>query len=332
MKKIIIISLSLAIFSISNAFANINIEFPKENATIPSTTFFVEWICENDFEISVKDKNENNVFEENFSVTCEEKKFKQEISLKDSSLEKIKILALNNGNTEAERNIFINLGSAPNPATFIIKLDPRVKFMWEEFGKIENENSEENSTKNDKNQENNEEKAENKNLEENTKNNETQDNNEKKCKIYEEIKEIKNLDTNFSDISDSKFANDIKILENVSVVKWTSKNIFENREITKSEALWMVLKANCYDVSTKSNWQEKVVEIAFKNNFIENKNFQVNEKIKENEAFEILFKWAKIDKNEENLKKVENLKQKENSTILRDKFSNILVSFLKIFK
>ena len=159
------------------------------------------------------------------------------------------------------------------------------------------------------------------------------------CGLAKEVKEnlIKELNTNFNDIENLTFAKDVKNLENVKVVVWTSKNTFENREITKSELLGMALKANCYDVSGL-DWQETVKKIWLENGIISDKNFSVNEKITKNEAFDIILKAGQIvtpkDSAEEAMKFlwVINNKNITSENLFREQAVNIFVNILKLYK
>lgn len=262
-------------------------------------------------------------------------------------------------------------GSAPSKDSLTLERDCRVTFQDEKCEKNSSENSTENVNNNENKQEDiskNEENNKNINSSENIVTNEDKNQNSDKnispndekvtvtlkngdifshkklfCKLPEIVQNNFRVDlsTRFSDSLDSKFLLDISNLENAWIVVWTSKNTFEpKRAITKSELLWIVLKSNCYDLSTNTlkNWQENVVKTWLENNIISDKNFNVNESISREETHQIIVKWWQIDAKKETATEtleyiwVLEAEQKKSSFISREEVANLLVKVLKIYQ
>ena len=147
--------------------------------------------------------------------------------------------------------------------------------------------------------------------------------------------------TTFRDALDSKYYTDIAALEEVWVIVWTSKNTFEpKREVTKSELLWIALKANCYDLSgnTRENWQERTVWIAVWDNILSNSNIWVNEKITKAEAYEYMLKAGKVktpkSSNTEAMKYLGIIGEDENdesTTLPREKAASIILKLIRLY-
>ena len=147
--------------------------------------------------------------------------------------------------------------------------------------------------------------------------------------------------TTFRDALDSKYYTDIAALEEVWVIVWTSKNTFEpKREVTKSELLWIALKANCYDLSgnTRENWQERTVWIAVWDNILSNSNIWVNEKITKAEAYEYMLKAGKVktpkSSNTEAMKYLGVIGEDENdesTTLPREKAASIILKLIRLY-
>ena len=145
----------------------------------------------------------------------------------------------------------------------------------------------------------------------------------------------------FRDALDSKYISDIAALEELGIVVWTSKNTFEpKREVTKSELLWIALKANCYDLSgnTRENWQERTVWVAVWDGILNNSNIWVNEKITKAEAYEYILKAGKVttpkSSNTEAMKYLGVIGEDENdelTTLPREKAASIVLKLIKLY-
>ena len=130
-------------------------------------------------------------------------------------------------------------------------------------------------------------------------------------------------------------------LEELGIVVWTSKNTFEpKREVTKSELLWIALKANCYDLSgnTRENWQERTVWIAVWDGILNNSNIWVNEKITKAEAYEYMLKAGKVktpkSSNTEAMKYLGVIGEDENdesTTLPREKAASIILKLIRLY-
>lgn len=164
------------------------------------------------------------------------------------------------------------------------------------------------------------------------------------CDIIDKLMKM-NLESeknnSFRDALDSKYISDIAALEELGIVVWTSKNTFEpKREVTKSELLWIALKANCYDLSgnTRENWQERTVWIAVWDNILSNSNIWVNEKITKAEAYEYILKAGKVttpkSSNTEAMKYLGVIGEDENdelTTLPREKAASIVLKLIKLY-
>lgn len=335
----------------SNTYADLTIENPKKNETITKKIYKVNWKCDSDLLIYIE-KNKT-VISENPFVNCTNWKYEKEIDFsKAKDWDEILLVVWKSADDWLSINIIYNSKinenkwKSPTKKSLFLEDDSRVKIFWEitDFWKID-----ENKDLIKKEINNLNKDLENKSLEKKEdiieiilENGNKFTHKKLSCQLPQNIKENlkKELKTNFIDIENFKFKNEIKNLENLKVVVWTSKNIFENREITKFELLWLILKANCYDVSTTWDWREKVLEIWLENNIIDIKDFKNYKNISKKNAFEMILKWGKITtpKNSwtENMKYLwvfnENEKIQENINLYRNEAINILVNILKLYK
>lgn len=357
-----------ALLFTANTHADFKLTEDLEGKTVQWSEIILKGSCDTDFKVSVKNSKSETIFpsetEKYSEVKCENNKFSKNLNLskaEDSEKLTISLFEKNSDTSTIDVNVTFSLGWwVPTTENLTLKRDCRVLVNWEDFENCkkensineENKNSENNKENNKENNSENSSKDKNPNNE-NSKNDSKDDNrvvvilengnkfSHKKmvCGLAKEVKEnlIKELNTNFNDIENLTFAKDVKNLENVKVVVWTSKNTFENREITKSELLGMALKANCYDVSGL-DWQETVKKIWLENGIISDKNFSVNEKITKNEAFDIILKAGQIvtpkDSAEEAMKFlwVINDKNITSKNLFREQAVNILVNILKLYK
>ena len=164
------------------------------------------------------------------------------------------------------------------------------------------------------------------------------------CDIIDKLMKM-NLESeknnSFRDALDSKYISDIAALEELGIVVWTSKNTFEpKREVTKSELLWIALKANCYDLSgnTRENWQERTVWFAVWDGILNNSNIWVNEKITKAEAYEYMLKSGKVktpkSSNTEAMKYLGVIGEDENdesTTLPREKAASIILKLIRLY-
>ena len=164
------------------------------------------------------------------------------------------------------------------------------------------------------------------------------------CDIIDKLMKM-NLESeknnSFRDALDSKYISDIAALEELGIVVWTSKNTFEpKREVTKSELLWIALKANCYDLSgnTRENWQERTVWVAVWDGILNNSNIWVNEKITKAEAYEYMLKAGKVktpkSSNTEAMKYLGVIGEDENdesTTLPREKAASIILKLIRLY-
>lgn len=359
MKKLLkFLIASIFITSFSNVSADFTIEKPAENETITEKIYKVEWKC--DSELILYMEKEKKITNQNY-IDCKNGKYEVNIDFSEiNDWDKVFLVVWETTDDGVVRNIIYDsrvknqknkdLWSSPSKDALVLKNDPRVRIQWENFSSEEKNTSTSNNNslekewinKNENNKENNE----------NTKNKKediietTLENGNKfshiksSCELPQNIRENlnKELKTNFKDISDSKFINEIKNLENLKIMVWTSKNTFENREITKAELLWIVLKWNCHDLYTKWDWRKKVLEVWLKEKIINSESFSKN--ISKKEAFEIILKWWKIKTPKKNSIEAmkylwifkENDKIEENKNLQRDEAANILVNILKKYK
>lgn len=348
----------------ANTYADFRLTENLEGKTIQWSEITLEGTCDAEFKVAVKNSKSETIFptkiEKYSEVKCENNKFSKNLNLskaEDSEKLTISLFEKNSDTSFIDINVTFNLGWwAPTTESLTLKRDCRVLVNWEDFENCKKENSINEENKNSEN--NKENNSENSSKDKNPKNknskNDSKDDDRviiilengnkfshKKmlCGLSKEVQDnlTKDLTTNFNDIENLTFTKDIKNLENVKVVVWTSKNTFENREITKSELLGMALKANCYDVSGL-NWQETVKKIWLENGIISDKNFSVNEKITKNEAFDIILKAGQIvtpkDSTEEAIKFlwVINDKNITSENLFREQAINILVNILKLYK
>lgn len=377
--KNIFLKLIVILFSISisyNAFAA-ELDFDKNmNNSINNnlTTLKINWTCDssssNKIKINIKQDNQIKITSdiecknENFELNLDFCNNQELINIKNGEIILELFHDVNGVISTKEKKLNKNLNqwscnkwSSPNPEALVLENDDRV-CVWDCFKNNENEEKDESKKiiekpaipenlflelpdfiKKEKNKKE-------KNVESISGNWNKFTHKKLSCNIINEINENfkKDLNTSFNDISSSKYFKEIKNLENTShkVIVWTKDKYFEpSRNITKSELLWIALKANCYDLSsnTRKNWQERTIGIWVAEGIIENSNIRVNEEITKDEAYWIIIKAWKINtgKNDnfEAMKHIWIINKNEDdkkSKIKREQAVNLLIKILSIYK